>query len=58
MIGRWIKHILGHPLLRRGAAAVALAAGMLSCASIGRLEGGPYDETPPVFVKSNPAPAH
>ena len=56
MIGRWIKHILGHPLLRRGAAAVALAAGMLSCASIGRLEGGPYDETPPVFVKSNPAP--
>ena len=27
-----------------------------SCASIGRPDGGPYDETPPKFVKSNPEP--
>lgn len=34
-------------------AAVTFLAG---CASIGRPEGGPRDETPPVFVRSNPAP--
>lgn len=28
-----------------------------ACASMGRPEGGPRDETPPVFVKSRPAPA-
>lgn len=33
--------------------AVLILAG---CASIGRPEGGPRDETPPVFVRSNPAP--
>lgn len=27
-----------------------------SCASIGRPDGGPYDETPPRFVKSTPVP--
>lgn len=27
-----------------------------ACASIGRPEGGPKDELPPVFVRSNPAP--
>ncbi len=27
-----------------------------SCASIGRPEGGPRDETPPVYIRSNPAP--
>ncbi|MDE6310750.1 MAG: Ig-like domain-containing protein [Muribaculaceae bacterium] len=32
---------------------VLLAA---SCASIGRPDGGPRDETPPVFVSSTPAP--
>lgn len=35
------------------AVAVAIIAG---CASIGRPEGGPRDETPPVFVRSNPSP--
>lgn len=35
-----------------GAAALSLAA----CASIGRPEGGPKDELPPVFMRSNPAP--
>lgn len=34
-------------------AVVALA--IAACASIGRPEGGPRDETPPVFVKSTPA---
>lgn len=33
-------------------AAVFIAA----CASMGRPEGGPLDETPPRFVRSNPAP--
>lgn len=33
----------------------ALAAALLgACASIGRPEGGPRDETPPVFLRSNP----
>ncbi|MDE6489208.1 MAG: Ig-like domain-containing protein, partial [Paramuribaculum sp.] len=27
-----------------------------ACASMGRPEGGPIDEDPPVFIKSNPAP--
>lgn len=34
-----------------GATALIVAA----CASIGRPEGGPRDETPPVFIRSNPA---
>lgn len=29
---------------------------LYSCASIGRLEGGPIDETPPRFLTSTPAP--
>lgn len=29
---------------------------LAACASMGRPEGGPRDETPPVFVRSNPAP--
>lgn len=36
-------------------AVVALAAIMAACASIGRPEGGPRDENPPVFVRSEPA---
>jgi len=40
----------------------ALVGGILvvtaaACASIGRPEGGPRDETPPVFVGSNPSPS-
>lgn len=36
----------------------AMTAGLIlsACASIGRPEGGPRDEDPPVFVSSNPAP--
>ena len=36
-----------------GALALAILAG---CASIGRPTGGPRDEHPPVFVRSNPLP--
>ena len=36
--------------------AAILAAVVVACASMGRPEGGPIDEDPPVFVKSNPAP--
>lgn len=35
----------------------AVAGGILySCASVGRIEGGAYDETPPRFLKGTPAP--
>ena len=33
-----------------------LAVTVAACASIGRPEGGPRDETPPEFVRSNPSP--
>lgn len=36
--------------------ALAVAAMLAACASIGRPEGGPRDEEPPVFVASNPMP--
>lgn len=40
----------------RTIAVGALASMVAACASIGRPEGGPRDETPPEFVRSNPAP--
>ncbi len=36
--------------------AIVVALVVAACASMGRPEGGPIDETPPVFVRSNPAP--
>ena len=33
---------------------VAIIAFLYSCASIGRPDGGPFDETPPVLLKSSP----
>ncbi|MDE6175822.1 MAG: Ig-like domain-containing protein, partial [Duncaniella sp.] len=33
-----------------------ITAFFAACASIGRPEGGPRDETPPVYVRSNPKP--
>lgn len=42
-----IKHLLSIFI-----AALSVAA----CASIGSPDGGPYDETPPVFLGSSPAP--
>ena len=35
---------------------VICALMLAACASMGRPEGGPRDELPPVFVSSNPAP--
>ncbi len=35
---------------------IIIAAVVAACASMGRPEGGPRDEDPPVFVKSRPAP--
>ena len=40
----------------RALPALMLALVMTACASIGRPEGGPRDETPPEFVRSNPMP--
>ena len=34
---------------------MALAVIVAACASMGRPDGGPRDEMPPVFVKSQPA---
>ena len=36
--------------------AVPLSGLLTSCASIGHPEGGPRDEVPPVYVKSDPMP--
>ena len=36
--------------------ALFFAALLGACASMGRPEGGPRDENPPVYVRSNPAP--
>lgn len=44
------------PLLRKLLGGVAIAAALYSCASVGRIEGGPYDETPPRFLSATPAP--
>lgn len=37
-------------------AAAMLLGGLLSCANVASPNGGPYDETPPKFVSSTPAP--
>ena len=44
------------PLFRRLMGAVGIAAVLYSCASVGRIEGGPVDETPPRFLGSTPTP--
>lgn len=43
---RWMKALVAVPLLGMAAA----------CANMGRPEGGPRDETPPAYVRSDPAP--
>ncbi len=47
-----------HPFIKRSLRRIGpvMAAGALlySCASIGRPEGGDYDETPPRFLRSSP----
>ncbi len=36
--------------------ALVVAVILTACASVGRIDGGPRDENPPVYVRSNPAP--
>ena len=44
-------------LVKRSALPLtAVAAFLYSCASVGTLGGGDYDETPPKFLKGAPAP--
>lgn len=43
-------------LLRKWTVWVVVMALLYSCASIGRIEGGDIDETPPVFVDGTPLP--
>ncbi len=42
------------PFYRRLAGVVGAIAALYSCASVGTIEGGPKDETPPVFLASTP----
>lgn len=42
-------------LIRRVLTVVVVIAAFYSCASIGRPDGGPIDETPPRFIGSSPA---
>ena len=55
-----LKHFLygksGACGMRRLPVLIILGVVLYSCASIGRIEGGPYDEDPPVFVQSTPKP--
>lgn len=44
------------PLFRKLMGGIAIAAALYSCASVGRIEGGPYDETPPRFLSATPTP--
>ncbi len=49
------KHTIRR-FVRRSWGVIVIAAILYSCASIGRPEGGPWDDTPPRFVHSTPAP--
>ena len=42
-------------IVRKEFPVVTLVVMLYSCASIGRPDGGPYDETPPRFIGSTPA---
>lgn len=42
-------------LIRSLLGVAALVATLYSCASMGRPDGGPFDETPPRFIGSTPA---
>lgn len=44
------------PLFRRLLGVAAIAAVLYSCASVGRIEGGPLDEAPPRFLAATPTP--
>lgn len=57
MMSRHNDNLSSMRFLAAAVIAVAVAALVAACASIGRPQGGPRDETPPVYVKSNPAPS-
>ncbi len=44
------------PLFRRLLGVASIAAVLYSCASVGRIEGGPIDEAPPRFIGGTPTP--
>lgn len=44
------------PLLHKIWGVAAVVAVLYSCASVGRIEGGPIDEEPPFFLTGTPAP--
>lgn len=50
------RHNRLKPLARRLLGAVAGAVVLYSCASVGRLEGGPIDEQPPRLLTGSPLP--
>jgi hypothetical protein len=50
-----LRKLFSKPL-RQLLSFVAIVIVLYSCASIGRIEGGPFDETPPKFVSSVPVP--
>ena len=49
-------HTKMKPFVRRLLGAAVSVAVLYSCASVGRLEGGPIDEEPPRFVTGSPLP--
>ena len=44
------------PLFHRLLGVAAIVAVLYSCASVGRIEGGPIDEAPPRFIGGTPTP--
>ena len=50
------RNIVRKNFLRRLLILMLVGVLLYSCASVARIEGGAYDETPPVFVGSTPAP--
>lgn len=50
------RNIVRKNFLRRLLIPMLVGVLLYSCASVARIEGGAYDETPPVFVGSTPAP--
>lgn len=50
------RNIVRKNFLRRLLIPMLVGVLLYSCASVARIEGGAYDETPPVFVGSTPLP--
>ncbi|MDR0939384.1 MAG: Ig-like domain-containing protein, partial [Mediterranea sp.] len=50
------KNHTARRFVREALPVLMLVALLYSCASIGRPDGGPFDETPPRFLSSTPEP--